>query len=80
MGALRGTLLGRLGVYEENRVFANSVERAAAAKSGDLVERREPVGCAGRCRRRNKKLACREAAKSGPRGGAGREALTVFNR
>ena len=50
---------------EENRVFANSVERAAAAKSGDLVEKYEPVGCYGDMpTAKEQKLAYREAAKA----------------
>ena len=50
---------------EENRVFANSVERAAAAKSGDLVEKYEPVGCyGGMPTAKEQKLAYREAAKA----------------
>ena len=50
---------------EENRVFANSVERAAAARSGDLVERYEPVGCYGDMpTAKEQKLAYREAAKA----------------
>ena len=50
---------------EENRVFANSVERAAAAKSGDLVEKYEPVGCYGEMpTAKEQKLAYRDAAKA----------------
>lgn len=50
---------------EENRVFANSVERAEAARAGDLVEVYQPVGCYGEMpTAKEQKLAYREAAKA----------------